>query len=272
MSMYVSNGTTELGQFASNKGYDDLIEAARQSPSLKMFFSAASADGKDVVGHVCSELRALKAPKDVLSTAKGLADMIDGEDLVFITDGTHDGDGTKKFGDDAYEPEDANAVPEEQEDEQEDADKRGSFEMSGRIIKLAGPNPQHLVFGFFSITAINGQTIEDTQGDMIAEATLEMAAYNFVLDARKAGEMHEQDGNGQVRGIGRLIESVVFTREKQQAIVACLHAQGITDAALDLCCVCWFGGFKVDNSDTWDKVTSGELKAFSIGGKGKRAA
>jgi hypothetical protein len=83
--------------------------------------------------------------------------------------------------------------------------------------------------------------------------------------------MHEQDGAGEVRGIGRLVESVVLTREKQQAMVACLHAQDI-DAVMDLKCCCWWGGFYIDNPDTWDKVTSGELRAFSVGGRGKRAA
>jgi hypothetical protein len=263
--MYVSNGKTELGQFASNHGYSDLIAAACQSPSLKMFFAAASADGKDVVEHVCTELRALKAPKDVKSTADGLADMIDGEDLVFITNGTHDGDDKNKaFGDDGYSGDDNNDIPEESEDA--DADK---FEIRGSVVKLAGD--KHLVFGWFSIVSIGDKVIEDTQGDMITPETIESACYDFVLNARKGGEMHESSNDGEVRGVGQLVESVVFTREKQQAMVASLHAQGITDAVISLGCVAWWGGMYIHDNDTWDKVTSGELRAWSIGGKGKRA-
>jgi hypothetical protein len=50
-----------------------------------------------------------------------------------------------------------------------------------------------------------------------------------------------------------------------------LEDQGI-EARLDLGCVCWWGGMKVDNAEVWDDVKSGKLKAWSIGGSGKRAA
>lgn len=268
MSMYIKNGDDIEWQFASNKGYSDLIEAARQSPSLKMFFDAASADGKDVVHHVCEQLRALKAPRDVLNTAVGLADMIDGEDLVFITNGTHDDDAKEKaFGDDNYQPDDTNALPEEPEDA--DVDK---FEIHGSVVKLADrTDHRHLVFGWFSIVSINGRTIEDTQGDMITSDTIENAAYEFILESRAAGEMHTPGTDGDIRTRGRIVESCVFTIEKQRAMIASLHAQGITAAVLDLGCVAWWGGFLIEDEGTWAKIVSGELKAFSIGGKGKRA-
>jgi broad specificity phosphatase PhoE/2'-5' RNA ligase/cation transport regulator ChaB len=143
------------------------------------------------------------------------------------------------------------------------------FEIVGEIIKL--DKPRQIAFGWFSVVEIEGRPVQDTQGDVITEETIETTAYDFVLNARKGGEMHEQNGDGEVRGVGRLIESVVFTREKQAAMLASLQAQKI-DASLDLHCVCWWGGMKIDNSDTWDKVTAGELRAWSIGGRGKRAA
>lgn len=268
MSMQINSATKELGQFASNNGYADLVEASKSDHTLKMFFDAGSADGDHVIDAICEALRNVKCNDEVGKTADGLADMIDGQDLVYITDGTHDG--TEKAEDDNAEPEDTNTMPEEPEDAQEDMDK---FEIRGQVVKLADRSDhKHLVFGFFSVVSISGRTIEDTQGDMIASDTLEAAAYSFVLNARTAGHMHEQDGGGEVRGIGRLVESVVLTTEKQQAMLACLHAQGITDAVLDLCSEVWWGGFLVENDDVWDKVTSGELKAFSIGGRGKRAA
>jgi len=83
--------------------------------------------------------------------------------------------------------------------------------------------------------------------------------------------MHEQTGDGVVRGIGRLVESVVFTEEKVQAMVASLRKQGIL-ATIDLKCIAWWGGFKIDDPVTWAGVKSGRLKAWSIGGSGKRAA
>ncbi len=270
MSMYVNNADKELGQFASNAGYADLIEASKKNTLLKMFFAAASADGKDVVEDVCDSLRDLNGSADVESTANTLADLMEGEDLVYITDGTHDGDDTNKgYGDDNADEVDENEMHEEPEDADVPTDK---FEIRGQVVKLADrADHKRIVFGFFSVVSINGTTIEDTQGDMITDDTLEAAAYEFVLNERKGGEMHESGTDGEVRGIGRLVESVVLTHEKQHAMVACLQAQGI-NATMELGCVCWWGGFYVDNQDTWDKVTSGELKAFSIGGRGKRAA
>ncbi len=270
MSMQVNNATEELGQFASNRGYQDLIEASKSDPTLKMFFDAASADGKHVVEAVCKALRDVTSGKaDVDETANGLADMIDGQDLVYITDGTHDGT-EKAFGDDAEEPEDENAIPENLEDAEEPADK---FEIRGQVVKLADRSDhRHLVFGWFSLVSIAGKTITDTQGDQITEDTIESAAYEFTLESRAAGEMHEQHADGEVKGRGRLVESCVFTIEKQRAMLASLHAQGITDAVLDLGAVGWWGGFLIEDEATWAKVVSGELRAFSVGGRGKRAA
>ncbi len=113
-----------------------------------------------------------------------------------------------------------------------------------------------LVFGWLSV-AVNkaGEQIVDLQGDIIEPVELEDAAYDFVLYARKAGEMHKR-----IEGIGRLVESMVFTVEKQQAL-------GIPEGTLP---VGWWVGFKIDDTDTWDKVKSGEYSAFSIGGKALR--
>jgi hypothetical protein len=141
------------------------------------------------------------------------------------------------------------------------------IELRGNVIKL--DQARHLVFGWFSIVEIDGRKLEDVQEDIIQEATLETSAYEFVLNARVGGEMHNDDGTGAVRGVGRLVESVVFTHEKQDAMRASLEDQGI-QATLDLGCVAWWGGFYIDNPSTWAKITSGELRAWSIGGRGKR--
>jgi cation transport regulator ChaB len=122
---------------------------------------------------------------------------------------------------------------------------------------------QRLVFGFFSINKIDGELVEDLQGDYIPTESLEKAAYDFVLNARIAGERHIR------KGVGRLVESIVFTEEKQKAIGECLRKQGIS-ASINLGCEGWFGGFKIDNEEVWKMVVSGEYPAFSIGGKGKR--
>jgi hypothetical protein len=122
---------------------------------------------------------------------------------------------------------------------------------------------QQLVFGFFNINKIGDGLVEDLQGDLIETSELEKAAYNFVLDARVAGENHIR------KGVGRLVESIVLTYEKQSAIAKCLESQGI-DVAFSLGCEGWFGGFKVDDPDVWQAVKDGDYPAFSIGGSGRR--
>lgn len=275
MSIEVSNSSGCLGQFASNSGYTDLIEASQKNPILKKFFLDANTED---VPAIIDALKNLDADHDVLETAAALIDLIEGQKLVFITNGTHDdGSGTasvgKGYGDDAWNSNaaDENAPGEnsEPDDEDQDVDKF-DWEIPGTIIKV--DDEKHLVFGWFSVIQILGEHVIDTQGDIITSSTLEEAAYSFVLNARKGGEMHRTGDSGIVRGIGRVVESVVFTKEKQQAMLKSLHDQGINDAVLDLCAIAWWGGFMIENAETWAKVKSGELKAFSIGGKGKRAS
>ena len=111
---------------------------------------------------------------------------------------------------------------------------------------------QQLIFGWASVVEENGRLIIDKQGDAILPADLEKAAYDFVLYARQHGEMHKQIGTG------RLVESVVFTTEKQVALGISLGKVG------------WWVGFKVDDQDTWAAHKRGELPEFSIGGSGRR--
>jgi hypothetical protein len=242
VSIEVASSSGSLGTFASNGGYSDLIKATESDSVLSKFFRDANTED---VSSVEEALNKIKEPKDVATTAHQLAALIHGQSLVYITNGTYD-------------------------KSDEEVNKVDSFQISGDICKL--DRVQHLVFGWASIVTINGKEITDTQGDIITPETLEDAAYEYVLTARKGGEMHDTDSSGEVRGISNLVESVVFTNEKQTAMLKSLHDQGITDAVLDLRCVSWWCGFKIYDEDAWSKVESGELRAFSIGGKGKRDA
>lgn len=112
---------------------------------------------------------------------------------------------------------------------------------------------QRLVFGWASVIENDdGTPLEDLQGDVIAMDELEKAAYRFVLDSRKAGEMHER-----TEGIGRLVESFVVTPEKADALGLAKRSG-------------WWVGFKVDDDSTWAKVKKGDFRMFSIGGKAVR--
>lgn len=124
-----------------------------------------------------------------------------------------------------------------------------SWEASVEISKV--DDSQHLVFGWLSVANDeSGNTIIDSHGDIITPDELEQAAYDFVLNSRQAGEMHD------VIGVGQLVESMVFTEEKQEAL-------GIPPGILP---VGWWVGFYIDDPDVWAKIQSGEYAAFSIGG------
>lgn len=94
MSIELGNAAGSIDQFASNKGYSDLIAASQNNAVLKQFFDDGHAADSLTVKAVVSALKALAAAPatatDVASTAKGLAYAMAGEDLVYIFNGTYD--------------------------------------------------------------------------------------------------------------------------------------------------------------------------------------
>lgn len=112
-----------------------------------------------------------------------------------------------------------------------------------------------LVSGWANVSVNADGTIPlDWQGDVINPDTLERAAINFMLDYRGSGVMHEGVSQGVV------VESIVFTKEKQAAI-------GIPEGCVP---EGWFITVKVTNPDVFQEVLSGKYKMFSIQGKAKR--
>ena len=71
---------------------------------------------------------------------------------------------------------------------------------------------------------------------------------------REGGEMHERGG------CAVLIESMVFTKEKQAAL-------GLPEGTVP---EGWWIGFYVTDDDVWEKVKSGEYPMFSIEGEAIR--
>lgn len=127
----------------------------------------------------------------------------------------------------------------------------------GRVAPLFKDGMRHQAFGKLSVIELaSGQVVTDLHDHVIYEPELEVAAYAFNLEFRAAGDRHGlYDTPGSV---GRLIESVVLTKEKQAAI-------GIPPGTVD---ICWWVGFQVDNPQTWNKILSGEYAMLSIGGDG----
>lgn len=116
---------------------------------------------------------------------------------------------------------------------------------------------KHLVFGWASISiTADGEQLEDLQKDIIDPEDLEESVYDYVLNFRDTGEQH----NPNLRKKGKLVESCVFTLEKQRAM-------GIPEGILP---VGWWIGFKIEDDTAWAKVKDGTYSMFSIEGKAQR--
>jgi len=123
-------------------------------------------------------------------------------------------------------------------------------------MKIAKINEdQRLVFGWANVAVTaEGEQILDWQEDMVDPSVLEKAAYNFNLEYRATGEMHK----GVAKG--RMVESVVFTVEK-------LQAMDLPEGSLPLG---WWVGFYIEDETTFAKIKDGTYKMFSIQGTAKR--
>lgn len=112
-----------------------------------------------------------------------------------------------------------------------------------------------LVSGWANV-AINadGSIPLDWQGDIIRPEVLEKAAINFMLEYRGSGVMHQ----GECQGV--VVESIVLTREKQEAL-------GIPEGCVP---EGWFITVKVTNPEVFKAVKEGKYRMFSIQGHSKR--
>ena len=116
---------------------------------------------------------------------------------------------------------------------------------------------KRLVFGWASVSiTVDGEQLQDYQEDMIDPEDLEEAAYEYVLNFRDTGEEHIST----MRMKGKLVESCVFTAEKQKAM-------GIPAGILP---IGWWVGFKIQDDEAWEKVKNGTYKMFSIEGQAIR--
>lgn len=123
---------------------------------------------------------------------------------------------------------------------------------------------KRLVFGWALVShdwvqdeitkAYSLEQVEDYQGDIIDVEDLEDMAYKFAKLYREGGEMHQRGGTAI------MVESVVFTLEKQAAL-------GIPEGSMP---VGWWIGFEVLDEAAWEMVKDGTYTDFSIEGTGYR--
>ena len=128
---------------------------------------------------------------------------------------------------------------------------------SGEIMKTDTDKRQ--VFGWCSLSSVNGEDVVDRQGDYIPLEEVEKSAYDYVIHSRKGGDMHKRDGDTALH-TSDMIESFVVTPEK-------LEQMGLPEDSMPHG---WWVGFKVNDDDQWEAVKKGSRNHFSIHGRGKR--
>lgn len=111
---------------------------------------------------------------------------------------------------------------------------------------------QRLVWGWGSVASVDGVPVVDLQDDTVDPTTLTKAATEFMLEVRKALEMH--DGSQ----IGVVLHSLPLTSELAKTLGITCRNEG------------WIVGVKISDDAVWKRVKSGELRAFSIGGSANR--
>lgn len=122
-------------------------------------------------------------------------------------------------------------------------------------VSIEKTTDQGLVSGWANVAVNADGTIPlDWQGDIIRPEVLEKAAIDFMLNYRESGEMH------QGSSVGTVVESIVFTKDKQAAL-------GIPEGVVP---EGWFITVKIEDNDVFEKVKSGKYRMFSIQGHGNR--
>tara|TARA_B100000768_G_C11284503_1_gene381267 strand:- start:509 stop:1453 length:945 start_codon:yes stop_codon:yes gene_type:complete len=119
--------------------------------------------------------------------------------------------------------------------------------IEGQILKA--DDEQRLVYGWASVVTEKGEPVVDRQGDVIEPETLVKAVNSFMENIRVGKEMHKGDQ------IGAVIHSMPITKEIGESLGIQSDREG------------WVVAFKVYDDDVWARVKSGELSAFSIGGR-----
>lgn len=120
-------------------------------------------------------------------------------------------------------------------------------DIEGKILKT--DDEQRMVYGWASVVTENGLPVIDRQGDVIEADTLVKAVNNFMEHVRVGKAMHTGEQ------VGVVVHSLPITKEIGEALGIQSDREG------------WVVAYKVYDDAVWAMVKSGELAAFSIGGR-----
>lgn len=142
-----------------------------------------------------------------------------------------------------------------------DGEEEETTVASGDVVKA--DSERQIVYGWaYTTHDKNGVLVIDKSGEFIDDPQeLEDAAHKYVVKSRKGGADHARTGKNEVVQVGELVESMVFTKEKQEAM-------GIPPGVLPQCA--WWVGIHVTDSAVWKRYKDKELTSFSIAGRAVR--
>ena len=111
---------------------------------------------------------------------------------------------------------------------------------------------ERIVWGWAYVSTVKGVVSVDHSEESVSPEVLVKAATNFMLSVRTAKAMH-QGGS-----VGEVVHSFPLTNELGKSLGVSSDREG------------WIICMKIHDEKVWQSVKSGELSAFSIGGRALR--
>lgn len=105
-----------------------------------------------------------------------------------------------------------------------------------------------MVFGWASVSTVNGELLVDKQDDVIPTEVLFKAVNEFMEGERVGKLMHQGEQ------VGQIVHSFPLTKDISSALGIQSDMEG------------WIVGYKVYDDNLWNDVKTGKYAAFSIGG------
>lgn len=127
---------------------------------------------------------------------------------------------------------------------------KAEYSLEGKILKV--DDEQRMVYGWASVVTEKGVPVVDRQGDVIEADTLVKAVNSFMEYVRVGKAMHTGEQ------VGVVVHSLPVTKEICDALGIQSDREG------------WVVAYKVYDDNVWAMVKSGELSAFSIGGRANK--
>jgi hypothetical protein len=115
---------------------------------------------------------------------------------------------------------------------------------------------RRLIYGWASVSAIDGSHVIDKQGDIIPIDALERAVIQYGLESRDGSDMHEPETRGQMK----LVQGLVFTPELEKLNVVAKNDDGKVIHG-------WLACYYVPNDKLWAAIKRGDRPELSIGGQ-----